>query len=237
MANQSYKAWPKWRTNLHDIIFEADTKPGKTFDITLLILIILSVVAVMLDSVESLYSKYHLEFLRVEWILTILFTIEYVARLVSVRKPWKYVISFYGVIDLLSILPSYLSIFFDGSGQSFAVIRALRLLRVFRVLKLARYTQEAGQITRALIASRYKIFIFMFFVLTIVIIIGSMMYLVEGMYVVEGSENDFENIPMSIYWAIVTLTTVGYGDIVPETPLGRFLASWMLTIVDLVERS
>ncbi|MBX2845635.1 MAG: ion transporter [Saprospiraceae bacterium] len=224
MAEPSIKPWPKWRQDLHDVIFEADTKAGKAFDVILLALIVLSIIAVMLESVEWFNRRYYVEIIRLEWIFTILFTIEYVARIISVRRPIKYITSFYGIIDLLSILPTFMALLFDGGGQSFAVIRALRLLRIFRIFKLARYTREASLIGKALVNSRYKIFIFMLTMLTIVTIIGSLMYLVEG------SESGFDSIPKSIYWAIVTLTTVGYGDITPQTPLGQFLAAMIMFI-------
>lgn len=206
------------KNRLYEIIFEADTKEGKAFDIILLIVIVLSVAFVMLESVESINNKYPKALKVSEWVITIIFTIEYILRIAIVRKPWKYITSFFGVIDLLSVLPTYLSLIFIGS-HSLVVIRVIRLLRVFRVLKLSRYTSAGRSLARALWASRGKIGVFLFFVLTLVIIVGTIMYLIEG------EENGFNSIPRSIYWAIVTLTTVGYGDISPVTPLGQLLAS------------
>ncbi len=206
------------KERLHEIIFEADTPAGKAFDVALLVLIILSVISVMLESVPSVAARYGPQLRTFEWIVTILFTIEYVLRLYCVGKPWRYARSFFGIVDLLAILPSYLSLTIPGA-QSLLVIRALRLLRVFRVLKLAHFVGEAKDLTAALRASARKIIVFLGAVLTIVIIVGSMMYLIEG------EANGFVSIPTSIYWAIVTMTTVGYGDIAPQTPLGKILAS------------
>ena len=209
------------RLKLYRIIFEADTPAGKAFDIVLLIAILLSVVVVLMDSVVSLDEKYGELFNTIEWILTFLFTLEYFLRIYSAHKPLKYIFSFYGVIDLLAILPSYLSLVLVGSHY-LVVIRILRLLRVFRVLKLARFIGAANNLRTALKNSRAKIIVFMEVVLTIVVIIGSIMYLIEG------PEHGFSNIPKSIYWAIVTITTVGYGDIAPQTPLGQILASLLM---------
>jgi voltage-gated potassium channel len=206
------------RERIHEIIFEADTQAGKAFDVSLMVLIILSVVAVMLESTAAVSARYG-DVLRVfEWVVTVIFTVEYVFRLYCVRRPARYARSFFGIVDLLAILPSYLSLIIPGA-QSLLVIRALRLLRVFRVLKLAHFVGEASELTAALRASARKIIVFLGAVLTIVIIVGSMMYLIEG------EANGFTSIPTSIYWAIVTMTTVGYGDIAPETPLGKILAS------------
>lgn len=207
-----------WKHKWHEVIYEADTKEGKLFDIILLILILISIAVVMLESVESFREK-HLELLNItEWVLTILFSVEYIARILVVEKPHKYIFSFYGIIDLLSTIPKYLSLIFVGSHY-FVAVRALRLIRVFRVLKLVRYIGEANLLSRDLIASRVRILVFLAAVLTISIILGTVMYLVEG------PENGFTSIPRSFYWAIVTLTTVGYGDISPHTPLGQFIAS------------
>lgn len=203
---------------LNEIIFEADTPLGKLFDVILLWAIILSVTAVVFESVASYRKDYGELFRLVEWLFTILFTIEYSLRLLASKKPLKYVFSFYGVIDLLAILPSYLSFYFVGA-QSLLVIRALRLLRVFRVFKLGRYLGEATVLAEALKASRPKITVFLLAVMSLVLIVGTSMYLIEG------EENGFSNIPISIYWAIVTMTTVGYGDIAPQTVLGQILAS------------
>lgn len=208
----------KWLTKLHDIIYEADTPMGKLFDIVLLILILLSVVFVMMESVGSLDAKYHKLLYIGEWVITIFFSLEYIARIISVKKPYKYIFSFYGIIDFLSTIPLYLSFVLTGSSYLLTV-RALRLLRVFRILKVTRYIGESNKLKRALLHSRPKILIFLFAVIIIAIIAGTIMYLVEG------EENGFESIPHSVYWCIVTLTTVGYGDISPATPLGQFIAS------------
>ncbi len=200
------------RAQLHEIIFEADTPAGKAFDVALLVLIILSVVAVMLESTSTVAARYGSWLRTFEWIVTIIFTIEYILRLYCVGSPAR------GIVDLLAILPSYLSLIIPGA-QSLLVIRALRLLRVFRVLKLAHFVGEASELTAAMRASARKIIVFLGAVLTIVVIVGSMMYLIEG------EANGFTSIPVSIYWAIVTMTTVGYGDIAPNTALGKILAS------------
>ncbi len=206
------------RERIHEIIFEADTPAGKGFDVALLVLIVLSVVAVMLESVASVRNEIRFWLRAFEWVVTILFTIEYVLRLACVGKPWRYARSFFGVVDLLAILPTYLSVVLPGA-QSLLVIRALRLLRVFRVLKLVQFVGEARELTAALRASARKIIVFLGAVLTIVVIVGSLMYLIEG------EDNGFTSIPVSIYWAIVTMTTVGYGDLAPQTALGKILAS------------
>lgn len=208
------------RERLHEIIFEADTPLGKAFDVALLVLIVLSVIAVMLESVEAIDRAYHTQLRIVEWTLTIVFTVEYLLRLLTVRRPLRYATSFFGIVDLLAILPTYLSLFFVGA-QSLLVIRALRLLRVFRIFKLARYLDESRQLMVALRASARKILVFLFGVLTLVIIIGSAMYLIEGAH----PESGYTSIPRSVYWTIVTLTTVGYGDITPQTVPGQILAS------------
>ena len=206
------------RERLGHIIFESDTPLAKLFDVVLLVVILLSILLVMLSSV-ALYQARFGEVMRgLEWGFTLLFTLEYVLRIYSASDRSKYVRSFYGVVDLLAILPSYLSLFLVGA-QYLLVIRALRLLRVFRVLKLVHFLGEATTLNRALRASRAKIIVFTIAVTSIVIIIGSVMY------VIEGPDNGFSNIPTSVYWAIVTLTTVGYGDIAPQTPFGKFLAA------------
>ena len=212
-----------WQRKLHEIIFEADTRAGKWFDITLLILIILSVAAVMLESVPSIDLLYGEELRILEWIFTILFTLEYIARLVSTGKPLKYVFSFYGIIDFVSIMPTYLGIFITGT-HTLSIIRSIRLLRVFRIMKLARFIGEADVLIKALKASRAKIVVFLFAVLSLTFILGTLMYLIES------PESGFTSIPRSIYWAIVTLTTVGYGDITPDTVLGQTLASFIMII-------
>lgn len=212
-----------WRHRVHEIIYEADTPMGKFFDIALLILILFSIVVVMLESVASIGSKYSLLFYVIEWVITILFTIEYIARIITVKKPAKYIFSFYGIIDFLSTIPLYLSLLFFGSNYLITV-RALRLLRVFRILKIARFIGEGNRLRKALMESRVKIFIFIFAVIIVAVIFGTLMYLIEG------EESGFENIPVSVYWCIVTLTTVGFGDIAPVTPLGQFLATILMIL-------
>jgi voltage-gated potassium channel len=207
-----------WRNKLHEIIYEADTPAGKWFDIVLILVILLSIVFVMLESVESYDRQFH-DFLNIaEWIITLLFTFEYIARIISIRKPSTYIFSFYGVVDLLATIPKYLSLIFVGT-HALVALRALRLLRVFRILKLARYLGASKKLIVALKASRIKIAVFVFSILVLTIILGTIMYIIEG------PENGFTSIPHSMYWAIVTLTTVGYGDISPHTPLGQFIAS------------
>lgn len=208
-----------FREKIHEVIFEADTRAGKVFDVVLMICIVASVLVVMLESVAELNARYHDLFLVLEWIFTIIFTIEYFLRIYCVYRPWKYMTSFFGIVDLLAIIPTYLSLFISGT-QYLLVIRALRLMRVFRIFKLANFLKESRVIISSLRASRPKITVFLVFVLLMVIIIGSFMYLIES-----GQDSNFTSIPRSIYWAIVTLTTVGYGDIAPQTPLGQFLAS------------
>lgn len=210
-----------WRNTLYTIIFEADTPAGKFFDEVLILTILFSVIVVMLDSVSSITVLHGGLFHSLEWVFTILFTVEYLLRMSCVGRPIRYTTSFFGIIDLLAILPTYLSLFLPGS-QYLLVIRSLRLLRVFRVLKLAYYIGEADLLMRALRASRRKITLFLFTVLNLVVILGSLMY------VIEGAESGFTSIPRSIYWAIITLTTVGYGDIVPQTNLGQALASLVM---------
>jgi voltage-gated potassium channel len=212
------------RNRIHEIIFEADTPAGKTFDVALLVVIILSIIVVMLESVGYLEAKYGDLFHILEWIFTIIFTIEYILRLYCVLRPIKYATSFFGIIDLLAIIPTYLSLIITGTHY-LIVIRALRILRVFRIFKLGHFISEGALIMRALQASRAKIMVFMTFVLLMIIIIGSVMYLVEG-----GQDSGFSSIPRSIYWAVVTLTTVGYGDITPVTPLGQFLSAVVMIL-------
>ncbi len=212
-----------FRKRLYEIVFEADTPAGKAFDIILLFAILLSIVMVMLNSVESLHNRYAAFFYYSEWFFTVLFTIEYVTRIYIIDKPFKYILSFYGVIDLLAVLPTYLALFFAGTGFM-TIIRVFRLMRVFRVLKLARYVKAGEVLKTALKNSAGKIIVFLEFLVAIVILMGSVMYLIEG------PEHGFANIPKSIYWAIVTLTTVGYGDIAPQTVLGQTLASILMIV-------
>ncbi|HSI32918.1 MAG TPA: ion transporter [Tepidisphaeraceae bacterium] len=207
-----------WRAALYRVIFEHDTRAGKAFDVALIAAIALSITAVCLESVPHINQQYGPALVAVEWAFTILFAIEYVLRLVAVRRPLHYALSFFGVVDLLAVVPTFAALFVPGA-QELLVIRALRVLRVFRVLKMGEYLAEAGLLTAALSRARRKITVFVATVLTLVLIVGAMMHLIEG------PANGFTSIPISVYWAIVTLTTVGYGDIAPKTPLGQLLAS------------
>ncbi len=211
------------RRRLYEIIFEADTPAGKLFDIALIWCIVLSVAAVILDSVASLNRAAGPFLSGLEWFFTALFTVEYILRLLCVKRPAAYARSFYGIVDLLAVVPTYLSIIIPGT-QTMLTIRTLRLLRVFRVFKLAGYVREAGLLSRALRASSRKISVFLAAVIVIIIIVGSLMY------VIEGAEHGFTDIPTSMYWAVVTLTTVGYGDISPQTPVGKVLASVLMIV-------
>lgn len=211
------------RASLHEIIFEAETPAGKAFDVVLLVLILASVTAVMLESVDSVRSAYGLQLRVLEWIVTVLFSIEYVLRLLCVKRPLRYALSFYGIVDLLAVLPTYLSLVFAGA-QTLLVIRAIRLLRIFRVFKLTHFLSEARMLNLALKASRHKIIVFLGTVLSLVMVMGTLMYLIEG------PENGFTSIPESVYWAIVTMTTVGYGDIAPKTIAGRTLAAFIMIL-------
>jgi voltage-gated potassium channel len=205
------------------IIFGTDTRAGKLFDVVLIITIVLSIITVLLDSVVEYNQQYGRIFSIAEWTFTIMFTVEYLLRIFSIRRAFSYIFSFFGIIDLLAILPTYLSLLMPGT-EVFVVIRVLRVLRIFRVLKLVQYMGEADLLMRAMIASRRKIFIWLFLVMNIVIIMGSVMYLIEG------GKAGFDSIPRSIYWAIVTLTTVGYGDILPQTSLGQAIASFIMIL-------
>lgn len=212
-----------WQDKLYEIVFEADTPAGRMFDILLLIAIVLSTITIMLESVPSLAAANHDSFVLAEWIFSILFTTEYILRIVAARRKLKYMLSFFGIIDLLSILPTYLAIFLSGA-QVFLVIRVIRLFRVFRILKLANFLGAGNTLRVALLASRHKISVFLFTVVLIVILSGALMY------VIEGAEHGFTSIPRSVYWAVVTLTTVGYGDIAPQTFLGQFIASIIMVL-------
>lgn len=206
------------------MIFEADTRAGKAFDVALLITILVSVLAVSLETVEAVEQRYGDLLVAIEWTITILFTIEYVLRLLCVASPWRYATSFFGIVDLLAVVPTYLSVLIPGS-QSLVVIRSLRLLRVFRVFKLGHFLTEAAALRRAMWEARGKIVVFLTTVLIAVSIMGSAMYLVENF---NRPSEQFTSIPQGIYWAIVTMTTVGYGDIVPETAVGKFLAAILI---------
>lgn len=211
------------RTRLHEIIFEADTPAGKMFDLLLQISIIASVLIVMLDSVASIRQQYGEIFTIAEWVFTLLFTLEYFLRLYCIGHPLKYARSFFGVVDLLSVLPTYVALFLPG-GQFLLSIRILRLLRIFRILKLVKFVGEAEILMQSLRSSGRKIIVFLLTILTLVVIFGSVMYLVEG------EENGFTSIPRAIYWAVVTMTTVGYGDISPKTDLGQAIASFIMVL-------
>ncbi len=215
------KPLPPWRETLKTIIFGSETRLGKAFDVVLIISIFCSVIAVMLGSVEEIQLKYSEILFYVEWFFTLLFTLEYTLRLISINSPWRYARSFFGIVDFLSIIPTYLSFLFP-SIKYMLVIRILRLLRIFRILKLSAYVGEAQTLMSALNRSRRKILVFLYTILTLVVVFGSLMY------VVEGDESGFTSIPKSLYWAIVTLTTVGYGDITPQTPLGQVISAFIM---------
>ena len=212
-----------WRLALYKVIFESDTRAGRIFDLVLIWLILLSVAVVMLDSFESLQARWGRVFNALEWTFTVVFTVEYIARMACLPKPLRYARSTLGVIDLVAVLPTWAALFVPGL-QALIDVRLLRLLRLFRILKLAAYVEEFGALGRALRASRRKILVFLSFVLLVVVVMGTVMY------VVEGPEHGFTNVPLSVYWAISTMTTVGYGDITPKTGLGRFIASLMMLI-------
>jgi len=212
-----------WRVRLHEVIFEADTPAGKAFDVLLIVSILASVLAVTLDSMAGIRQQYGSQLLAAEWFFTLLFTVEYLLRLLCVGRPAKYARSFFGIVDLLAVLPTYLSLLLPGS-QYLLVIRILRILRIFRVFKLVQFVSEARFLMQALRASARKIAVFLFTVLTLVIVFGALMYLVEG------DTKGFTSIPRSIYWTIVTLTTVGYGDISPQTGIGQALASVIMIL-------
>ena len=212
-----------FKQKAHILIYGTSTKGGRLFDLILLGLILLSVLLVMMETVTEFDFKYHYELVFLEWIITGFFTIEYFLRIISINKPWKYIFSFYGIIDLLAILPMYLSFFFIGTSI-LSVVRSFRLLRLFKILNHPQFTSQSVQLKKAINASRGKIVVFIYFVLIITIVIGSVMY------VVEGKQSGFTSIPAGIYWTIVTLTTVGYGDISPVTPLGQFIASFVMIL-------
>ncbi len=211
------------RRRLFEIVFHADDPTAKAFDVVVIVAILASVVVVMLESVGSIHDRYEAELIVIEWAFTILFSIEYALRLAVVQNPLRYARSFFGVVDLLAILPTYVSLVVPGA-QVLLTVRILRALRVFRVLKLANYLDEADQLRRALSASKRKILVFIFVIMTLVTVMGSMMYLIEG------AENGFTSIPQSVYWAVVTLSTVGYGDLTPATPLGKLLSTVIIVM-------
>lgn len=216
--SKEHEAMPSWKRWLHEVIYEAETPAGRLFDVVLFILIVVSVLTVMLESVVSVRARYGGLLRAAEWFFTILFTAEYGLRLLAVKNPGRYAVSFFGVVDLLSVLPTYLSLGLEGA-QSLLVVRSLRLLRIFRVLKLARLSIEAEILWAAVKASRHKITVFVGTVFSISIILGTLMY------VLEGEKSGISDIPTGIYWAIMTVSTVGYGDIVPNTPIGKFITT------------
>ncbi len=222
-----------WRERWYEIIFEADTFPGKLFDVLLLIAILLSVLVVMCESVEGIRKDYKPQLLGAEWFFTLLFTVEYLSRIVCAHRPLRYIFSFYGIVDLLAILPTYLTlpIFTGGADtQRLAVIRALRLLRAFRIFKLAHMLSEAAALRQAMWAARAKVLVFLSVVLIAVVIVGSAMHVIEGGDAESQIETGFDSIPESMYWAVVTMTTVGYGDVSPATALGKLIAACMMML-------
>lgn len=225
MASTTNKIPGGFRHKLHTIIYEADTPAGRFFDVMLLVLILISVVAVMLESVAGIRQEYGEELQVIEWVITIFFTLEYIGRVIAVKQPLRYVFSFYGIIDFLATIPMYVGLVFPGSGSGFLLsVRAIRLLRIFRILKLVHFVGASNQLLEAIKKSRVKIAVFLFSVIVLCIIFGTVMYLVEG------PDNGFTSIPTSIYWTIVTLTTVGFGDITPVTPLGQFVAMVIMVL-------
>jgi voltage-gated potassium channel len=222
MTENHYQS-PSLKKKIYQIIFEADTTAGKRFDIILLMVIVLSIALVMIESIPSIKQKFGAELMTAEWLITIVFSIEYALRIYSSPKPGQYIFSFLGIIDLLAIIPTFLSLL-APDAQALVVIRAIRLLRIYRILKLYRFVRASNLLVLALQRSARKILIFMMFIAILVVMLGSIMY------VVEGAQNGFFSIPLSIYWAIITLTTVGYGDIVPITDLGKFIASFIMLL-------
>jgi voltage-gated potassium channel len=223
MMPQPNAKWATIQKKLYTVIYGTDTRAGRLFDLVLLGFILLSVVIVMLESVKEINTKYHTILYAIEWIITVLFSIEYLLRILSNKKPYSYIFSFYGLIDLVSILPIYLS-FFIPQTRVLSVIRALRLLRLFRILNLAHFTGQASNLRLALKASQSKIIVFIYFIMIISILLGTLMYMIEG------PTSGFTSIPRSIYWCIVTLTTVGYGDIAPATTTGQFIATMVMIL-------
>ncbi len=212
-----------WRRRCYDVIFGHEKGAGRNFDVALIVAIVVSVLVTMLDSVAELHAAHGRLFLLLEWTFTVLFSLEYLLRLVIVREPLRYARSFFGVIDLLAVLPTYLSLLIPGA-QYLLVIRVLRIVRVFRILKLIRYIDESALLLEALSRSRRKIFVFLLSIVSIVVIFGALMFIVEG------PAHGFTSIPMGMYWAIVTVATVGYGDVAPGTPGGRLIASVLMLI-------
>ena len=226
MINQGFipvETYARWRNKTYNIIFKTNTKASKAFDVYLLVAIVCSVGVIILDSVQSIKLQFSQHLILLEWLFTILFTIEYILRISSIKRPRKYIFSLLGLIDLIAILPSYFTLFFVETN-SLQMVRVLRLLRVFRVFKLRHYIKETHVLQNALRASRRKIIVFLGFLFTAVLVIGACMHIIEG------NSKGFENIPQSTYWAIITMTTVGYGDVVPHTIIGKTLASLLMII-------
>jgi len=212
-----------WRAHLHEIIFEADTNAGRVFDVVLIVAIVASIAVVSLDTVESIAAEHHTLLTAVEWFFTILFSAEYVLRLICVQNRLRYATSFFGIIDLFSVLPTYASLLLPGA-ESLLLLRALRLLRIFRIFKLARFLSEERALRASLYAARARIAVFLVTALIAIVLMGAMMFLIEG------PENGFSSIPVGMYWAVVTLTTVGYGDVTPQTPVGQLLSVVMMVL-------
>lgn len=221
--NKSQTKWDRFREKVYIIIYGINTPAGKAFDVALMVLILLSVIVVMLETVKGVDARFHNYLIILEWVFTILFSIEYILRVISSPKPWKYIFSFYGLIDILSLLPMYFSIFISGS-KVLSSLRILRLLRMFRVFKLMEFMQESTKLKVALLQSRAKILVFLYTVMIIAVLIGTLMYFIEG------PENGFTSIPISVFYTIVTLTTVGFGDLVPSTSLGQFLSMILMIL-------
>lgn len=220
---KDYKRGSKIRRKLHEIIYEADTPAGKFFDLLLILLILISVASVMLESIDAVQQRYGKELAIIEWIITIFFTLEYIGRIVAVKRPMRYIGSFYGIIDLLATLPAYIDLLFPGLHFLLS-LRAIRLLRIFRILKLVHFVGASNQLVVSLKRSKLKIAVFLFNVIVLCVILGTLMYMIEG------PENGFSSIPMAIYWTIVTLTTVGFGDITPQTPFGQFVSMVIMIV-------
>ena len=210
------------KKRIYEVVFEAETREGRIFDLVLLVAILISVFLVIIETVPAIRNEYGREIILLEWFFSVIFLIEYILRIYSIQNKWRYIFSFYGIIDFLSIVPALVFLFYTGA-HSLLLLRSLRLLRVFRILKLTRFMSQGQLIIRALNASKEKIFVFIMFITLLVIMFGSLIYLIEG-----DVNPGFDSIPRSIYWAIVTITTVGYGDISPVTPLGQFLASLIM---------
>lgn len=228
-------ATQSWRRKLHEVIFEAHTFAGRTFDIVLLIAIIGSICAISLETVPRIGNEYKQLLINAEWTFTFLFTVEYVLRIICVRNPWRYIFSFYGLVDLVSILPTYLGLAFTERSTSFAIVRSLRLLRVFRILKIGNLLADADDLSKAIWHARGKIIVFLATVVIVVTIAGTLMYEIEGRHLgglddEQLRQTEFSSIPRSIYWAIVTMTTVGYGDMVAKSTMGQFVTSVLILI-------